>query len=93
MSKLRDKLIGGDATKPQTYTLTDWEFNFVTEMNIALRTSIYWKRLMSGIFTYIAKMRVNLQPAPEGFYYKFEIDLEKGSHDLSIILEDEVTSK
>jgi len=86
MGKVKEKLLIKDNKFPMTYHFTDWEYNFLKDMNTALITSIYHKRLMSGILSYIAKTRLGLEP-DKGQVLKFEIDLKKDSQELKIDLE------
>jgi hypothetical protein len=71
---------------PQTYHMTDWEHSFVKELNTALATSIYHRRLMSGILTYIVKTRLGIEP-DKNQVLKFQIDLDKDDQELIVDIE------
>ena len=71
---------------PITYHLTDWEFSYLRQLNLALATSIYHKRLMSGMLSYIVKTRLDIE-ADKGNVLRFEIDLDKDDQELKIDLE------
>ena len=71
---------------PITYVLSDWEHSFVKELNTALATSIYHRRLMSGILTYIVKTRLGIEP-DKNQVLKFQIDLDKDDQELIVDIE------
>lgn len=81
-AKVKDKLLG--KSNEHKYILTDWEFGYLKELDIALKTSIYHQRLMSGILTYIAKSRLGLSDPPSGHHFTFEIDLGGDAQELVV---------
>jgi hypothetical protein len=85
MAKLKEKLL--EKSKfPMTYHFTPWEYSFLKDMNTALATSIYHKRLMSGILTYIVRTRLGVEPRKDEAL-RFELDLNKDDMELIIDLE------
>lgn len=71
---------------PVTYHMTDWEWTFVKDLNIALATSTYRQRLMSGILGYIIKTRLGLEPKGKQVF-KYEIDPKGENQELVVNLE------
>jgi hypothetical protein len=84
MGRVKSDLLNKNSNSKNQYKLTDYEYNFVKDLDTSLRTSIYHKRLMSGMLTYIAKTRLKLVDPPEGFYFQFQIDLSGDDHTLTV---------
>ena len=79
MASLKSQL----KSKGGSYELTMFEHNFLKDLNTALATSIYHKRLMSGLLTYISKTRLGLEPKT-GYSLTFEVDLSGEDRSLKV---------
>lgn len=82
MGKLKDSITKKPAG--DTYTLTVFEFSYLKDLNEALRSSVYHKRLMSGLLTYIAKTRLGFSDPQEGYNLQFEVDLAGDTRELTV---------
>lgn len=75
MAGVKNKLLSRKQPSGNEYELTEFEFNFLKDLNKALATSIYHKRLMSGLLTYIAKTRLGRPEPAAGMGLQFQVDL------------------
>jgi hypothetical protein len=73
--------------KAQTYKLSEYEHGLIKNLNTALVTSVYHRRLMAGMLGYIAKVKMNVAEAPKGSELRYEIDLNGDDHILTVSVE------
>lgn len=69
----------GKPTPGKTYTLDDYEFNYVRDLNGALQFHILRQRLVAGFLTYLARERMGIKEIPEGNNLEFELELQPES--------------
>ena len=57
------------------------------DLNTALVTSIYHRKLMAGVLGYIVKNKMNIPDPPKGSDLKYELDLNGDDHILTVTVE------
>jgi hypothetical protein len=73
----------GKKTKRQatTHTLSEKEYDYLKILNLALSTSIYRDKVISGYLYHLCYLKWNY---PENVNMLFEIDLEKDDRQLKV---------
>lgn len=82
MSRLKDKIFKSDDEK--TFTLTDYEFNYLKDMQNVLLFHTLRSNLISGFLTYIASTRLGYTQIREGYALQYELDLKGDDHTLTV---------
>jgi hypothetical protein len=84
MSNIKKEIL---KNKAQTYKLSDYEIGLVKDTNTALVTSVYHRRIMSGLLGYIAKNKMDVPDPTKGSELRYELDLNGDDHLLTVSIE------
>lgn len=86
MSKLRKQLLESreEDNGPKEYTLTDYEFRYLKDMNNCLMFHTLRNQLISNFLTYVASTRLGYQSLPDDKALQYELDLRGEDHTIKI---------
>lgn len=82
MSRLKDRILKSE--DESTFTLTDYEFRYLKDMQNVLLFHTLRSNLISGFLTYIASTRLGYTEIREGYALQYELDLKGGDHTLIV---------
>lgn len=86
-SSLKNEIIKSKKPVQEQYKLDAYEHGLLKDMNTALISSIYHRRLLSGFLGYLAKVKMNMPEAPKGTAYRYEIDINEPEPILTVTVE------
>lgn len=66
------------------YTLTDYEFSYLKDLNVVLQLNVFRSKIISGFLTYVAQTRFGYTKIKEGYNLQFEVDPNSDSKTIKI---------
>jgi hypothetical protein len=68
----------------KTFTLTDYEFKYIRDLNQALALHTLRGQIISGFLTYVATTRLGYSSIRDGYMLQYEVDPSKEDHTLIV---------
>lgn len=84
MARLRKKVLEDNNDDAKIFTLTDFEFGYVRDLNQALMLHTLRSQLISAFLTYVATTRLGYTSIREGYALQYEVDPTTEDHTLKI---------
>lgn len=86
-SSIKNEIIKNKKPIQNQYKLDPYEHGLLKDMNTALISSIYHRRLLSGFLGYLAKVKMDMPESSKGSAYKYEVDINDPEPILTVTIE------